>query len=92
MTNGQECLLGKLYSENLELILGMEYQIIPFIQQDALDCQESIQYVVQDVQKEHTQSLWSADELLEELRESCRNFSQVSALFSQCLALAQLKA
>ncbi|KAL7559633.1 hypothetical protein ACA910_009554 [Epithemia clementina (nom. ined.)] len=89
--NTHKQLLSQLYSqeddERLEW-LGLEFRLSSILAQESRERRASIQAVVQDVQLEYHQGLWSTAEVDVELRDSSRNYSQAMTLLAQLLAQA----
>ena len=77
--------------DNLHLI-GLEYYVAASVMKDAVQRREDVQDVVCAIQSECGRGLLSKDEVDEELRECCLNYSQTACLFAQLLAKAQMAA
>mmetsp|Transcript_13457 Transcript_13457/g.17547 ORF Transcript_13457/g.17547 Transcript_13457/m.17547 type:complete len:215 (+) Transcript_13457:102-746(+) len=75
-------------TEMLDLI-GLESYVAAGIKKSCAQKREQIQDAVYDIQCEFEHGLWTKNEVEDELRESCLNFSQAACLFAQLLAKAQ---
>jgi hypothetical protein len=71
---------------------GVEYKVAFPVKKDAANRRENLQDGVREIQTERDCGLWSEEEVDEELRDSCLDFSQTACLFPQLLAKAQLAA
>lgn len=93
LTEEQQHNLSNLFqdSDNVD-ILGLEFHLVQKIKVMAEQTRDDVQEVVADIQDEYKRGLWTSDQVSQELRDSCLNFSQSSVLFSQLLAKAQLGA
>lgn len=70
--------------------VGMEHLLLESITKNVYRRRRALYEVVNDIQREHRQGLWEDEtEMLDEMQESCLNFSQCSFLFSQLVALAR---
>ena len=65
--------------------IGLEKSFVPCIKKDLEKRVEALQDVVAEIQSEYDQGFWSDAQLVAELRECCRNYSQAPCLFAQLL-------
>lgn len=65
--------------------IGLEKCFVPCIKKDLETRVEALQDVVAEIQSEYDQGFWSDAQLVAELRECCRNYSQAPCLFAQLL-------
>jgi hypothetical protein len=79
-------------SDNSLDFLGVEHKDAVLVKKDAANRRVNLQDVVREIQTEFDCGLWGEEEVDEELRDSCLNFSQIACLFPQLLAKAQLAA
>ena len=72
--------------------MGLELYLPNGLRHESKKRRTWLRMVVSDIQGEYRQGLWNEENIHEELRESCRNYSQTFALFAQCLGQAQAAA
>ena len=69
--------------------VGLECFILDSLRSESKSRYESIQEVVSDIEAEYNFNLWTTAEMEDELRDSCRNFSQAHGLMAQLIARAR---
>mmetsp|Transcript_16759 Transcript_16759/g.21859 ORF Transcript_16759/g.21859 Transcript_16759/m.21859 type:complete len:216 (+) Transcript_16759:257-904(+) len=80
---------NKLFLDNNTDLIGLEICVASAIEKSCQQRRGHIQDAVCDIQSEFDHGLWEVDEVDEELRNSCLNFSQPACLFAQLLAKGQ---
>jgi hypothetical protein len=93
LTPAQKHNLYQLFNSNENLnLIGLDYHISESLKKDAVQRREEIQDVVCTIQSEYDSGIWNEVQVVDELRDSCLNFSQAACLFAQMVAKAQLAA
>jgi hypothetical protein len=90
MNSELEQQIKQLFLDNNIDLIGLECYVSSAIKKKYQQRREKIQDAVYDVQSEFEQGLWEVDEVDEELRDSCLNFSQSACLFAQLVAKGQV--
>lgn len=81
--------LRRLYRRESQMeLLGLEFYSVKGLKEDAQKVRDEIQDTVYEIQLEQRKGMWTEGEVEDELRDSCRAFSQGPTLFAQLVARA----